>query len=725
MGPFTLDSRSRELRRDGQRIHLQDKPFEILLALTERPGEIVTRDELRHRLWPSDTFVVFDDGLNTAISKVREALQDSADAPQFIQTVPRHGYRYVGPIDGDGNNAEALTIVEPVALIETPDRPPDRSRVAKTALIATMGIALAAASWWMLAGGRAVASPAVVRFDVNPPPSTHFPSGWSRVAVSPDGRQIAFCAISRPSLVWQVWLQSLDSSAVRPLSGTEDAADLAWSPDGQSIAFRSTTGTLKRYSLKEGIAVPLADAGRYAVGVAWSATEGIVFAPGRGRGLARVMPAGGPVQDVTALDPAREEIMHVWPQFLPDGRTFIYVAISKRPEWSGLYLARIGDPARRLVRAGPYKASYVHPGILVFGTGPVLRAQRVDLDRAALIGEPVDVASDVIALETNGFVDFSVSAAGILAHAREPRRATRELVWVNRAGQRIESVGGPDDYTSFRLSPDRRWAVLEASAPPPERRSPYPPELWLLDLTSGVRSRVTRSPGNDEGGAWSPDSTRFAYARHPDIHRPAEISIKNVNDPEKDVSLLDDGKLSKHPFDWSPDGRSLLYGAMQPDGSQDIWVLTVDGSRPPRAWLATPFNEAEARFSPDGKWVAYESNESGRVEVFVRSFDPPGSRRQISPHGGSAPQWSADGKELFFVSADHYLMTAAIRSGAEFHADAPRSLFELRRLEQNPQWPTPYAVSHDRQRFLIGATLDEGGDGPIGVVLNWTRLLPK
>jgi Tol biopolymer transport system component len=519
----------------------------------------------------------------------------------------------------------------------------------------------------------------------------------------------------------QVWVQALDSSAVRPLPDTEGAADLAWSPDGREIVFRTTTGALQRHDLRKGITVAVGEAGPYDVGLDWSAASGVLFAQGRGHGLGRIMPDGGSVEQASTLDPAREETMHAWPHFLPDGRSFIYVAMSRRPEWSGLYLARLGESTRRLVRAGPYKARYVEPGILIYGDGSRLLAQAFDPDRGALRGASIELAADVLSNEASGFVDFSASPAGVLAHARRRQPALRELVWVNRAGQRIASAAAPDAYSSFSLAPDGRWAILEGTPPSPE---PLAAELWLLNLESGARSRITRTVANDEGGAWAPDSRRFVYARHPAVHRPAEISLRELSDPEKDHLLaVDPPNVGKHPFDWSPDGRFILYGLAQKGGTQDIWVLRSDDWRSRYAWLATPFDEAEARFSPDGRWVAYESNETGRREVFVRRFDPPGSRWQVSSQGGTAPKWSADGRELYFVSLDHQLMAVNVDVGSTFDASAPRPLFELRRLQPNPQWPTPYAVSSDRQRILIGAVVDEGGDSPMSVVLNWTRLL--
>lgn len=721
LGPFHLDLRARELRKDGRPVRLQDKPFELLIALTERPGEVITREELRQRLWPSDTFVVFDDSLNVAIRKVRDALGDTTGAPKFIQTVPRHGYRYIGPIEGNGFGPAAPT-ADRADAIDPPSASRAHHRLATAAIAVVAVVVLAATAWSLIVRSGAAPAPAIVRFEVNPPPSSHLTSS-PRAAVSPDGRQIAFCAVSRPSLVSQIWVQTLDSSVLRPLPGTENAVDLAWSPNGKAIAFRTTTGTLKRYDLDSGGGITLADATPFPVGLDWSEGAGILYAPGRGHGLSRVTPNGGPVEQISTLDAAREETMHVWPQFLPDGRSFIYLAVSQRSEWTALYLARVGDPARRLVRAGSYRASYISPGILIYGvdgkSGMQLLAQRFDLDRLALSGDPIEVASEVMAQQAHGGLSFSVSPSGVLVYMRTLRPPRRELLWVNRAGQRIASLTTPDQFASFTLSPNGRWAVMQA----PESERGGAPDLWLLDLTSGMRARVTRSPGNDEGGVWAHDSGRFVYACHPDVHRPAGICLKTVDDPERDHPLMADGNISKHPFDWSRDGRFLLYGLAQKGGAQDIWVLPLDSRLAPYSWLSTRFDESEARFSPNGRWVAYQSDETGRSEVFVRSFDPPGSRWQVSTNGGILPQWSRDGKELYFVTGDYHLAAVTVSAGSSFAADPPRPLFELRRLEANPRGPTPYAVSADGQRFLIGAIVDQGSDPRLAVVLNWSRLL--
>ena len=617
LGPFELDLRARELRKDGQRIRLQDKPFELIATLTERPGELFTRDELRRRLWPADTFVVFDDSLNTAVNKAREALGDSAESPRFIETVPRHGYRFIGPVTGNGfaapeaiaKTATPIEAPEPTATSAARSEAPRRRRqLAIAASIAIATVAIAAAGVFAIRR-RDSPPPALMRFQVHAPVSAQFPRWPTGVALSPDGRLIAFGAVSNPDQAAQIWLHSLNSSAVRRLSGTDGASHPCWSPDGRSIAF-TAFGKLMRYDLQKEIAEHLTQA--EALGVTWSAEGGILFARGQGHGLYRISPAGGAPEAQTTLDAAREETVHAWPQWLPDGRSFIYLAISRQPQQSGVYLARVGDRARRLVLAGGYRAMYAEPGVLLYKKDSRLVAQRFQPHDGTLHGTPSDVASDVYSHEADGAVDVAVSRAGVLAYAGRVRLPSRELTWVDRAGRPLTTPGPADHYADFALSPDGRFVALQRMTPDIE---PPAPDLWMLDLARSIRSRLTSQPGNDEGAAWAPDSYRFAYARHRGVRQPSDLYLKDVREPEKDQPLLVDDTGSKHPFDWSPNGRLILYGTAQPQSPrQDIWVLPLDGARAAFPWLATGFDEARARFSPDGRWVLYESDETGRYE---------------------------------------------------------------------------------------------------------------
>lgn len=732
-GPFELDLRTRELRKDGRRIRLQDKPFEVLATLLDRPNDIVTRDELRRRLWPADTFVVFDDSLNTAIRKAREALGDSAEAPRFIETVPRHGYRFIGPLNGSDRGArEAVAMVPAPALPAGPPVEPyapvepaasragsntQRWPVAGAAVLAIAAAVLAASVFALRS--RPGTSAAVVRFQLEAPASAGFTrSSLTSAALSPDGRRIAFTAASYRDRTTRIWLQALNSDAARLLPGTERAVDMCWSPDGQAIAF-SAHGQLLRYDLRNEIVTRLADA--LALGVTWSAESGILYGRGEGHGLYRVSAEGGTAAAVTTLDASREETMHAWPQWLPDGQSFLFVARSRRPENDAVYLAHAGDRSRRLVLEGGYRVMYAEPGFLLFPEGSRLLAQRFDAGTATLRGAATEVATGIATVGLNGAVGITAAASDALAYSSPYRLPSREVVWVNRAGQAVATVAAADHYASFSLSPDERFTTLQRMTP---EIFPPAPDLWVLDLARNVRTRLTNGPANDEGGVWAPDSRRFAYARHRGVQQPADLYMKDVLEPDREQPLLVDDAGSKHPFDWAPDGRSILYGLAQPNSPrQDIWVLPLDENRPAFPWLATEFDESEARFSPNGRWIAYESDETGRREVFVRSFASPRVRVQISAGGGTKPEWRQDGRELYYVAQDYRLTAVLIGGGATLDPGPPTALFELRRLQPAPDWSTPYAPRADGQRFLVGAVVDEGAGSPVTVVLNWTRLV--
>ena len=711
VGPFELDLRARELRRDGQRIRLQDKPFELIAALVERPGDVVSREELRQRLWPADTFVAFDDSLNTAINKAREALGDSAESPRFIQTVPRRGYRFIAPVTGNGWGTGSIAA----------PAPPD-ARARRRVAVATISVA---AAILLVIGsvvafrGRATPPPALVRFQIQPPDATRFPGGMTRFALSPDGRRLAFSAVSLNDRIERIYVQSLNSSAAEPLPGSDGPVDICWSPDGQAIAF-TARARLWRYDFRDKSVRLLADGDREVRSLAWSATGGILVGRPNGSGLYRLSPDAGSEEPVTTLDAAREETMHLWPQWLPDGRSFLYLAVSRQPPLSGVYLARVGEPTRRLVLASPLRASFVEPDILLYPKDSRLMAQRFDVSAGTLTGAAVEIAPGLATSPGDGAVALSVASPGVLAFANRPRLPSRELVWIDRSGRRIGTASVTGHYANLFLSPDERFVALETGMPDVQ---PAAPDLFVLDVSRNVSSRLTNSPANDEGAVWDAGSKRFVYARHRAIRERSDLYLKDLREPDRDQPLLVDETGNKHPFDWSADGRLLLYGLGQPKSPrQDIWVLPFDGDPRPYPWLATPFDESEARFSPDGRWVAYESDETGIREVMVRAFRSPAVRIQISAGGGTQPRWSRDGTELYYVS-DYHLMTVPVRAGAILEPGAPQPLFEFRRLQPVPTMPTPYAVSGSRDRFLVGAVVDEGGPSPVTVVLNWTQIV--
>ena len=323
---------------------------------------------------------------------------------------------------------------------------------------------------------------------------------------------------------------------------------------------------------------------------------------------------------MTTLDATREETVHAWPQWLPDGRSFIYLAVSRRPQQSGVYLARIGQSSRRLVFAGRYRAMYAEPGFLLHKENSRLVAQPFNPQDGTLHGTASDVASDVYSHEADGAVALDVSRLGVLSYTGRTRLPSRELLWVDRAGRRLATPGAADHYADFGLSPDGRFVALQRMMPEIE---PPAPDLWALDLARSVRSRLTSQPGNDEGAAWAPDSRRFAYARHRGVGHPADLYLKDVREPDKDQPILVDDAGNKHPFDWSPDGRLLLYGLAQPNNPrQDIWVLPLAGDRAVSV-AGDGVRRSGGAVSLDGRWVAYKSDETGSREIFVRAFASP------------------------------------------------------------------------------------------------------
>ncbi len=718
-GVFELDVCRRELRRGGRRIHLQDKPFDLLACLVARPGEIVSRDDLQHHLWPDGTFVVFDDSLNAAVRKAREALGDSADVPRFIETVPRRGYRFIVPVErAPGRPADLAGGVEaPPAAVQRspasePARTPSRIRLIVPALAAALAF-LAGASWSFVSLARTNGpADSTVRFRLSPPPQTHFPTDGPRVAVSPNGRHIAFVAEPGPPPASRlIWIQSLDSPAPRPLAATAHAFDVFWSPDSREIAFVAF-GMLHRMAVDADASTPLGPA-HQSSGGAWSAASGILVPRADAAGLDLVAADSAERTEVSATDLARDEYAHRFPQFMPDGRTFIYLALSRRPELSAVYLQRLGSPERTFLMPARSKVEFVAPGTLLFVRDDRLFAVPFDPARRALGGRSVEVASGVF-VGVEGTAWYSASAHGVLAFTGPVVPQKRDIRWVGRSGQLLGTLKGPDHCVAVSLSLDDRWAALECRDPVTSA-----PDIWLSDLAAGRTFQATTSPANDERPIWSHDSKSIVYARHGAIEAPADLHEMEVATPGEGRPLLVTDHHSEHPSSWSAASNVILYEQEGNAGRQDIWMLPV-GARQPRAWLATPSHEQDAVISPDGRWVAYESDRTGRLEVFVRALDKPDAGEwQISIKGGRRARWRRDGRELYFVSPEWQIMAVAITWSETLAHGTPRALFEVPGRIAAAGTAPAFAVTSDGRRFLIAAPADVMTDPPVTVVTNW------
>jgi eukaryotic-like serine/threonine-protein kinase len=563
------------------------------------------------------------------------------------------------------------------------------------------------------------------QFDLEPPPDTIFTNPYAANAISPDGRFLVYGAAAAASPAPPLWLRPLDSLGARSLPGTESANFPFWSPDSKSIAFFAG-GKLKRVDIAGGAPLLLCDApiaGNGSVGGAWSRDGFILF--GAPDGLRRVPASGGVPVLLTKADAAGGELGHGYPQFLPDGKRFLYFVQSGNPNTQGVYAASLDRPQDRVqilrTSAKAYYAPPVagHPGYLLWVREQSLLAQRFDAGNLRTEGDPAPLAED-IALNANRAA-FWGSDAGLLVYRNGVNYGNAKLVWIGRDGKRLESAGPEDSYDSLRFSPEGKRVALGR-----HDQAGYG-DIWLLELGRGVFTRFTFDPRDDRDPAWSPDGGQIAFSSNRSgFFQLYRKDSAGAGQEEQLTSGLDNKALS----DWSRDGRYLLYTERAPRNGDDIMALPLEGERKPIVVLQTSFNEGAGVFSPDGKWIAYQSDESGRDEVYVRAFSAAaaaaGGKWQVSAQGGTRPRWRGDGKELFYLAQlnsarSARMMAAGIRITATgVETDAPRELFTV---FASPGIASAYDITPDGQRFLVEELTASARLAPLTVVTNWQARL--
>jgi Tol biopolymer transport system component len=594
---------------------------------------------------------------------------------------------------------------------------------APVAVLACLAALVLAAAAFRLARPRSV-SPvnAPVAFAILPPAGGSFTGTQSSVesaqlAVSPDGREVAFVA-SGANGVSQIWIRPLDGIAAMPLPGTEGATCPFWSPDSRTLGFFANE-QLKRIERRGGPARVLAQASNGRGGT-WNADGVILFAPRTNETLRRVAADGsGPVEE-TPLRMQRGDIDHRWPQFLPDGRHFVWFVRTSDPATQGIYLGALDSGERAMLVRSTSSGQYAPQARLLYVVDGTLLAVRLDVAARRVVGEPSPLATHVGA-SSSFYAAVSVSPAGVVAYGGRAA-ASEELVWIDRQGNRLETAATNSRYVDFRISPDARLVAMSVVDPQTDR-----PDVSVLDLARPTLTRLTTSPATDASPVWAPDGSRLVFRSNREAAQ--DLYTRPSSAAGADALFLK-SPSAKYPTDWSRSGL-IVYHTKSDRAGWDIH--SAPWSKPAAAgWIVqTEFNEAQGRVSPDERWLAYMSDESGLPEVYVQSLQKPGQgagqKDIVSTHGaadadwhGAAdPRWRADGREIFYVTADGVLTAVPlIRGGASLKFGPAQRLFDIGDAPIAPPYTSEYDAAPDGSRFLVRVRREDARTLPLTVLVN-------
>jgi len=582
-----------------------------------------------------------------------------------------------------------------------------------TARLAWVAAATATAAATLFAVGffaRAPKKPEIVRFLV-PPPAGATNVGSPRI--SPDGRYIAFNAADS-SGVTRIWLRPLDGVVARSIDGTEGALRPFWSPDSKSLAFFSGR-SLRKVPVGGGAVLTISEFAGGADGT-WSPEGMILFDAGPTDSINSVQASGGAVTGMTTIDRSRGEVGHAWPQFLPGGKHYLFLALGSNPESTTIKVGTVGSKEVVRVASGPYsRMEYAPPGYILFARDRALMAQRFDAKKFRLQGEPFVVADDVFASGAGSArnADFSASGTGVLVHRGGTGAGSSRLVWVDRSGRELSELGPPNPYGNVAISPDGERVAVEIGADLSST------DIWLIERARGISSRFTFERSSDIWPIWTPDGSEILFASD----RTGTYQLyRKRSDSVREETRVPGPATPWGASDISPDGGFITCQSGGTATRWDISTIAV-GDSIPAPFVKSQFSEWSARFSPDGKWMAYSSGESGRREVYVSAFPGPGGKVQVSTRGGDEIQWRRDGKELYYISAEGELTAVDLTvAGEGIKIGLPRALFRVARQDGGPQFGGSYDVTADGQQFVVQKPVRDVSIPPATVVLNWTAV---
>jgi eukaryotic-like serine/threonine-protein kinase len=561
--------------------------------------------------------------------------------------------------------------------------------------------------------GPVAAAPRTMRLSVVLPEL----SAVRAAVLSPDGTRLVLVArdSSGRNLLW---IRPLDSLAAQPLAGTESPSFPFWSPDGASIGFFAD-GKLKKIAASGGPAQTLCDAPINRGGT-WSRDGVILFSPVVDGPIYQVSASGGVPKPVTALDPKRRESTHRWPFFLPDGRHFLYLvgSFGGPREGTGIYVRSLDSKEEKLLVRANSSMAYAAPGYLVYFHERTLYALSFDAKTLQVHGDPFPVAEDIQFFPQTYNAMFTVSENGALLYLARARSGVSQLAWFDRNGTRLGTLGASANQGNPRISPDGKRVALDIIDPQTGNM-----DIWTYEFSGGVGRRLTSHPALDSDPIWSPDGSRIVFfsLRNgiPDLYQ-----VSSSGGGSEEAVVISD--RTKYPTDWSPDGQSILFRVVDPKTNFELWTVSMDKEHKAAPFIKPTFGVSHGVFSPDGKWVAYSSNETGKWEIYVAPFPGPGGNWKVSTAGGSEPRWRRDGKELYYAAPDGSIMAADVKLGATFEADIAKPLFRVQRREHISSGDLfSYDVTPDGQRFLVNTDVGEQTSPPLTVVLGWTADLRK
>jgi len=529
----------------------------------------------------------------------------------------------------------------------------------------------------------------------------------SNITISPDGRRVVFVATNSDGKNL-LWLRSIDSTNAEPLPATDGAVSPFWSADSRFVGYFANRKLL-RIDVSGGRPQALCDAGEHTGGT-WNRDGVILF--GGSEGLYRVSAQGGAPTLATAV--SQKEEAHRWPYFLPDGKHFVFLGDASTSDEHHIRVGSLDSRDSQILFGAISRVAYALPGYLLYVNQGALIAVPFDAASFKVTGDPTTIAERIRDVGDNHEFDFSVSEEGTLAY--QSGSVNSQLTWFDRSGKKLSTVGEVTGRDHISLSPDDRIAavgLLDADG----RQS----DVWLMDLTRNTTSRLTFDPAGDGNPIWSPDGTRIVFDSSRGSARQVDLYEKPASGAGDDRLLLrSDG--GKYPSSWSRDGKFILFENWVPQSKGAIWLLSVaDGQAKPLLQSAS-FNQFQGMISPDGQYVAYTSDESGREEVYLQRFPTTDEKWTISSGGGECPLWRKDGKEIFFLHDDK-LMSAEVKLGSKVESSIPRELFNPAIRQSNLGYS--YAATSDGQRFLVSNSVEADESSPMIIVLNWTITLKK